>query len=328
MCPGSLKLDNHTILDIIRESGGATTKTSEDIKRATGITERRWCDPDQNENAATLGIRAAQIAINQAGIEPHDIDCLICSGVVPYYGFDLPNTASVIAGALGMRHDVPSFPINVACSGFIYGLMLADSLLTTTFQRILLVCSEVISLIINKKQFEIATLFGDAAGAIVLERQEKSPYGIRDVRCYMWPDETSLVIPAGGSKTPLTPERMREMEHMIHMQGRAVYRTAVAKFTKMIYDSIARNNLPVSCISIYPHQANLRIIQEVAVRTEIPFSKFYVNIQRYGNTSSASIPLALCEAVEEGRLKKGDHIVLAAVGAGISGGSAYLVWGS
>lgn len=188
--------------------------------------------------------------------------------------------------------------------------------------------SETLSHFTSKKDYRTAVLFGDGAGAVVVERSGQDHHGIIDVVWHANGNDTDLVIPAGGSRQPLTAELLADDKHMIQMDDKRVFGFAIAVCANVIEALMKRNDLTWPDVDwIVPHQANKRIIEAVARRLDVPLEKFIINIHQYGNTSSASIPIALAEAVNNGVIQRGDRVLLAAFGAGFTWGGCYLVWG-
>jgi 3-oxoacyl-[acyl-carrier-protein] synthase-3 len=298
--------------------------TSDDwITERTGIKERRIVKT--SEAASDLALRAAKEALKQAGLSARDIDMIIVatmSGDMP-----MPSTASILQHKLGARH-VASFDVNAACSGFLYGLSVADSFIKTgSSQKLLLVGVEVNSIFLDWKDRATCVLFGDGAGAVVLE-PTKGKQGILSTKLYsdgsMW---DYVCLPGGGSKHPPSSKSYKEGMHFIKMRGNETFKVAVRTLEKLVVDTLKENNIDTSELAmLIPHQANLRIISATAKRLKLPMSKVAVNLDRYGNTSSASIPIALDEVVRDNRIKRNDYILLEAFGGGLTWASALIKW--
>ncbi|MBI4654109.1 MAG: ketoacyl-ACP synthase III [Nitrospirae bacterium] len=293
------------------------------ITERTGIKERRIAKGIQS--ASDLGVEAAKKAIHMAGIMPKDIDMLIVatmSGDMP-----MPSTASIIQEKLGIKNS-PAFDINAACSGFIYGLEIADSFIKSgKFKKVLLVGTEVLSRFTDWEDRTTCVLFGDGAGAVIMEPTKRNR-GIVSMQLHsdgsLW---DLLCVPGGGSRHPASKETVKDRLHYIKMKGNKTFKVAVKALESLVVNTLKANKIKPSQIALLiPHQANLRIIQAVAKRLHLPMSKVVVNIDKYGNTSSASIPLALDEAVRAGRINDGDYILLEAFGGGLTWGAALIKW--
>ena len=285
------------------------------ISTRTGIEERRFAAPD--ESASTLGADASRAALAVAGLAPGDIDVIIVATVTQDYNF--PPTSCVIQDLLGAG-TIPAFDINAACSGFIYALKVADGMAGPEMRRILLVGTEVLSRFTNPDDPMTAPLFGDGAGAVVLEWDtDAAPIGYE-----LGADGAGgrhVLVPAGGGRTPTTAATLAEGLNFIHMAGREVYRNAVLRMSEL-GRSLGAEGFDL----LIAHQANQRILKECADRIGVGMDKVYMNIDRYGNTSAASIPIAMSEAWESGRLTPGMHLLLLAFGAGFTWAGATLDW--
>ena len=298
--------------------------TDEGIRVRTGIAERHICGPE--EDSATMAEGAALKAIEMAGVDPVDLDILMVATVTP--AVPLPATACLLQDALRARRAA-AFDIGAGCSGFIYGLAVADGFIKNgTARTILLVGSETLSKIVNWKDRNTCVLFGDGAGAVVLQAQDGGP-GIRSTHLYSDGAEWDLLVaPGGGSRFPQGEQLLREGLHFIQMRsGNEVFRLAVRAMEDACMTALKANTLEISDIDLLiPHQANERIVRALAERLHFPVEKVVLNIGKYGNTSAASIPLALDEAVRAGRVQPGMTLLLAAFGAGLTWGSAVLTW--
>jgi 3-oxoacyl-[acyl-carrier-protein] synthase III len=307
-----------------RELERMVDTTDEWIRTRTGIVERRVCDP--GEDAATLAEGAAGPALAMAGVDPMDLDILMVATITPAVPF--PATACLVQDTLKARRAA-AFDIGAGCSGFIYGLAVADGLIRSGSARtILLVGAESLTKFVNWKDRNTCVLFGDGAGAVVLRAQEGGP-GVRSTHLYSDGAEWSLLAaPGGGSRLPPSERVLREGLHLIHMRsGNEVFRLAVRSMEEACMTALKATQLEASDIDlVIPHQANLRIMQALAKRLAFPEAKVVINVDRYGNTSAASIPLALDEAVRDGRVRPGMTLLLAAFGTGLTWGSAVLTW--
>jgi len=316
-CAPARVLTNHELERMVETS-------DEWIRTRTGISERRVSGPD--EDAATLADGAAAQALAMAGVDPLDVDALLVATITPAVPF--PATASLVQDTLKTRRAA-AFDIGAGCSGFIYGLAVADGLIRSGSARtVLLVGSESLSKFVNWKDRDTCVLFGDGAGAVVLQARDEGP-GICSTHIYS--DGTGwslLAAPGGGSRQPPSEQVLREGLHLIHMRsGNEVFRLAVRAMEEACVTALQANKLDASDIALFiPHQANVRIIQAVAKRLAVPETKLVLNIDRYGNTSAASIPMALDEAVRDGRVQPGMTLLLAAFGTGLTWGSAVLTW--
>lgn len=293
------------------------------IQERTGILERRVVGP--NESTATLAAQAARVALKDAGLEPQDLDAIIVATITPECFF--PSTACFVQEILGAR-PVPSFDLSAACSGFIYGLLNATFMLQCGhFKHILLVGAETMSKITDYEDRNTCILFGDGAGAVILSATpDASGPAILHYQLHaLGSSQIKLTVPAGGSRLPTSQMTLNERLHYIKMQGREVYKLAVKRNFEMIDTTMRETGItPDDLAVVIPHQSNLRIIESARERLGIPPDRMFTNIQRYGNTSAASIPLGLDECRKEGRIKSGDLIMLAAFGAGLTWGSALI----
>ncbi|HCJ12326.1 MAG: 3-oxoacyl-ACP synthase [Verrucomicrobia bacterium GWF2_51_19] len=287
----------------------------------TGIRERRIAA--EGEHASTMGKRAAEEAIRNAGLSPDDIDLLVVATMTPDFLF--PSTAAVLQAQLGLR-NVPAFDISAACSGFLYGLEVTRHLLQSgTYRNALLVGTEKLSSVLDWQDRSTCVLFGDGAGAVVLSQ---GATGIIDV--LLAADGSNpdiLYMPGGGSRMPATEASVAHRDHFLKMNGREVFKVAVRAMEQSIRDILDRNSININDIRYFiAHQANYRILDALAQRLSVPMEKFPVNVDRVGNTSAASIPLIMKEMVDDGRLKSGDNVVLVAFGAGLTWGTSLLKW--
>jgi 3-oxoacyl-[acyl-carrier-protein] synthase III len=290
------------------------------ITERTGIKERRVAADDQA--SSDMALVAAQRALEAAGLTAKDLDMIIVGTVTP--DLPMPACASILQHKLGAG-PIPSFDISAACAGFIYAMSIADQFIRSGAQKhVLIVGVELLSRILNWKDRTTCVLFGDGAGAAVLGPAKDDGAGILSTKLYTDSSQVnSLCIPGGGSKERLTPEGLVAQRDKVHMAGQDIFKIAVKNLTSASRSALEQAELPSSAVRwVVPHQANLRIIAQVAQRLDIPLERFVLNIERYGNTSSASIPIALDEALRDGRIEKGDTVLMCALGAGISWGSA------
>jgi 3-oxoacyl-[acyl-carrier-protein] synthase-3 len=293
--------------------------THEWVMERTGISERHIAGP--TETTCSMGAAAARIAMQRAGVQPGEIDIIILSTATP--DRLLPSTAVDIQAELGATRAA-AFDISAACCGFLYGLTMAEGLIQSgAAETVLLVSSEKMSAITDWTDRATCVLFGDGAGAAVLRRSQK---GRGILSTFMRSDGTLadlLYRPAGGATTPMSPAVLEARTHLVHMAGREVFKHAV----RSMAESAARA-LDVARINggdidlLIPHQANLRIIEATAKHAGIAMDRVYVNVERYGNTSSASIPIALDEAIQKGLVGEGSLVLMVAFGAGFTWASS------
>ncbi len=298
--------------------------TSEEwIIERTGIKERRIAD--ESQAASDLAYEASKIALERAGLQAEDIDLIIVATVTGDMPF--PATACFLQNKLGAV-NAAGFDINATCSGFLYGLYVADGLIKSGMHRkILVVGAEVLSKITDWDDRTTCVLFGDGAGAVIVGPTEEDR-GILSMHINsdgrMW---DLLHVPGGGSRNPASKETIDKKLHYIKMKGNETFKVAVRTLEELVVRTLEENGLDSSQLSLLiPHQANLRIIQATADRLKLPFDKVVVNLDKYGNTSAASIPIALDEAVASGRIGKGDYILLEAFGGGLTWASALIKW--
>jgi 3-oxoacyl-[acyl-carrier-protein] synthase-3 len=302
-----------------------TLDTSDEwIVERTGIRERHIAGPD--ETVTQYALRAARQAMAQAGVDAAAIDGIIFATVTPDHR--LPSAACDLQAALGAA-GAWAFDVVAACPGWLYGVTVAEGLMATGLgETILVIGAEKLSCITDYTDRGTAILFGDGAGAAIVQRVKEGDRGI--LSTYLGSDGTLaplLHIPGGGAADPLTTELLEDKRHLIKMAGREVFKAAVLAMSRSTDAAITRAGLTPEAIDLLvPHQANLRIVEATAKHAEIPMAKVMVNLDRYGNTSSASIPLALVQAIEEGRLKPGMVVMLVAFGAGFTWGSVVLRW--
>jgi 3-oxoacyl-[acyl-carrier-protein] synthase-3 len=304
----------------------ATLDTSDAwIVERTGIRERRVAAP--NESTASLAIDAGAAAIKQAGLTPDDIELLMVATATPEQ--PIPATSAFVHEGLGLRCG--AFDIGAACAGFVYGLVTAGSLLDTgVLQSVLLVGSETLTRIVNPADRGTAVLFGDAAGAAVLTPATTQGRGLLgwDLGC----DGTAvhlLEVRAGGSRLPASTATIADGEHYLRMEGREVFRRAVRAVVESATVALERAGFAAADVDVFvPHQANARIVEAAGSRLGIAPERTVMNIERFGNTSAASIPVALAEAADAGRIHDGDIVLLSGFGAGMTWASAVLRWGN
>jgi 3-oxoacyl-[acyl-carrier-protein] synthase-3 len=294
-----------------------------------GIRERHIAGPD--EATSDMAIAAARCALAQRGIEAAGLNAIIVCTVTPDMMF--PSTACLVQHALGAK-GAWGFDLIAACSGFVYGLVTGAHLVAAgTHQKVLVIGSDTMSRIIDYTDRSTCVLFGDGAGAMLIEPTvdgEQGPDGPGFIDFLGEVDGSggdALKMPAGGSRMPASHETVDQRLHFVHQEGQAVFKYASRKMYEVCRDLLARNRVSVDDVAVMiPHQANLRIIKAAAERLGIPQEKVVINIERYGNTTAATIPLAARDAIADGRLKKGGVTLFAAVGAGYTVGASLWRW--
>ena len=298
--------------------------TDEWIRTRTGIRERRIAGP--GETTLSLAAEAARSALNVAAVPATEIDLVIVSTFTPEFG-GMPSTASMLQDAIGAK-NAGAFDLNAACSGFVYGLAMAHAMIASGLHRtVLLVGAETMSRILDWNDRSTCVLFGDGAGAVVLQAAE-GPAGV--MSCVLGSDGSGgalLSVPSGGSRAPASLQTVQDASHFIKMNGKEVYKFAVSALPRSVRQAVAKADLTLGDIDLFiPHQANIRIIASAAEALGVPMEKVFTNVERYGNTSAASIPIALCEAIEAGLVAEGTTLVLAGFGGGLSWGAAVVEW--
>jgi 3-oxoacyl-[acyl-carrier-protein] synthase-3 len=295
------------------------------IQERSGIKERRFFEPGV-DSVSSMGAKASRIAIKNAGINAEDIDMIIMATLSSDYYF--PGPGVLVQRELGLK-DIPAFDIRQQCSGFIYGLSLAEQYIKTeTYKNILLIGSEVQSGILemSDRGRDFAVLFGDGAGAVVLQASDEP--GVLSTHIHSdgeFAEELYMRNPGSLNPDFVTPEMIENGELLPSMNGKLVFKTAVQKFPEVIQEALDHNKLSVEDIDLFiPHQANFRITEFVRLKLGLPEEKVVSNIHKYGNTTAATIPIALAESMDAGLLKKGDLLCLAAFGSGFTWGSALI----
>ena len=290
------------------------------ISERTGIKQRHIARED--ETASDMALAASRRALEMAGLTPADLDMIIVgtiSGDVP-----MPACAAYLQRKLGAG-PIPSFDVSAACAGFLYAMSIADQFIRSgTHKHILIVGVELLSRLVDWEDRTTCVLFGDGAGAGVIGPAVGDGRGIITTRLYTDASLTeSLCIPAGGSRERVSPDALLAKRDKVQMIGKDIFKAAVKNMSQASRAALDAAGMPADSVRwVVPHQANLRIISQIAERLDISLERFVINIERYGNTSSASIPLALDEAIRDGRIKPGDTVLMCALGAGVSWGSA------
>jgi 3-oxoacyl-[acyl-carrier-protein] synthase-3 len=298
--------------------------TSEEwILQRTGIAERRIAA--EGETTSTLSLQAARDALEVADLDPVSLDLIIVATVTPDYAF--PSTACLMQDALGAA-DAAAFDLSAGCSGFVYGMSLAaDLIVSGRYQSALVIGAETLSRITDYTDRATCILFGDGAGAVVLQASD-SPGGV--LSSELGADGSGgelLILPGGGSMHPATSESVAQRLHYIQMQGRQVFRFATRVMAEASKKALDRAGHQIEDVTLFvPHQANDRILQAAARGLGVSEERMFSNLARYGNTSSASIPIALCEAIEQGRIRRDDLVVCVGFGAGLTWAAAAIQW--
>lgn len=301
----------------------AMVATSDEwITERTGIRERRIAA--RGEACSDLAVKAAEQALRAAGVRPEDLDLILlatCTGDYP-----LPATACLVQHRLGASRAA-ACDLSAACCGFVYALSVADAYVRTGMRHVLVIGSEVMSAILDWTDRNTCILFGDGAGAAVvsgvpgdagiLSTHLRSDGGLHEL----------IAVPGGGSRLPLSEKVVTEKMNCVKMKGNETFKVAVRMLEEIARETLASNKLTIEDVDLYvPHQANIRILKAVAERLGLPLEKIMLNLDRYGNTSAASIPIALDEAVRQGRIKDGSLVMLGAFGAGLTWASALIRW--
>jgi 3-oxoacyl-[acyl-carrier-protein] synthase III len=294
--------------------------TDEWIRQRTGMVERHYTSND--EATSDMAVKAGEKALTAAGLRGKDIDMVLVATVTPDHYF--PSTACIVQKRMGLR-NVPAFDISAGCTGFIYASEVARQFIENgSYKHILVIGGECLTKITNWNDRGTCILFGDAAGAAIYSQSEPGDIS-RVIDGYIESDGTYgdlLIQQAGGSRHPASIETVQQNQHTIYMEGNKIFRLAVKSMEAAADIILKRNNMDVESIDwLIAHQANLRIIEALGERMKIKPQKVIVNIERYGNTSSATIPTALDEAVRAGKIRRGDVILMVAFGAGLTSGS-------
>jgi len=293
------------------------------IRTRTGIAERRVAA--DGETTFSMSLQAAQRALEVAGLNPSQLNLIIVATVTPDHAF--PATACLLQDALGATHAA-AFDLSAGCTGFVYGLSVAAHLISASvYENALVIGAETLSRITDWSDRATCVLFGDGAGAVVLQANGTDGGVLSTVLGADGSGGDLLYLPAGGSKQPASHRTVAERLHYVKMKGREVFRFAVRTMPAATRQVLEQAGLKVSDLDLLiPHQANQRIIESSARALKLPPEAVFSNLERYGNTSAASIPIALCEAVEEGRIQRDDLVVCVGFGAGLTWGAAAIRW--
>ena len=297
------------------------------IRTRSGIRERRIAAPD--ETASDMGVQAARRALENAGVSASEIDLLVVATITP--DLPMPAAACIIQNKLGLPTTAACFDLNAACSGYLYALDTASAMLASgRYHKALIIGVEKLSSVVDWQDRTTCVLFGDGAGATVLGVTDEPGRGLIGTKLGAFGNSVELLyIPRNGTK-PVPGAALDAVishGHFIKMKGKEVFKIEVRAMEEAARDILEQHGVPADQISlVVPHQANLRIIEAISQYLELPMDRFFVNVDRYGNTSAASIPLALDEAHRAGRIRRGDLVLLVAFGAGLTYGSALIRW--
>lgn len=299
------------------------------ITERTGVKERRYFK-EGVDTTSSMGVKAAEQALLRSGTDKEEIDLVLFATLSPDYNF--PGSGVLLQRQMGMG-TIPALDIRQQCSGFVYGLSVADAYIRSgLYKKVLLVASEVQSNILelSTRGRNVAVIFGDGAGAVVLGATEEEEKGILSTHLHAegeHAEELVLKHPGSIRKERITKDMIDNAEHLPHMNGPVVFKHAVRRFMEVINEGLASNGLTKEQIDLLiPHQANLRISEYIQKKLDLPNDRVFNNIQKYGNTTAASIPIALSEAWEQGKVKEGDLLCFAAFGSGFTWGSAFVRW--
>ena len=293
------------------------------IRSRTGIGERRFLE---GRPTSFMAIEVARQILDQKQLDPTDIDLIIVATVTPDMFF--PSTACLVQHEIGAS-KAWAYDLSAACSGFVYAVVAGSQCIRSgVHDKVLVIGADKMSAILDMEDRNTSVLFGDGAGGVLLERSEEADTGLLDFELHADGSGTEcLHIKAGGSLHPATRETVDDRLHYVHQDGRTVFKFAVRKMSEVSLSLMNRNNLTAEDLKLFiPHQANQRIIDATAERMNLPAEKVFSNIERYANTTAATIPIAISEAKQQGRLETGDLTLLAAVGGGLTWGAALIRW--
>src|SRR4051812_14427350 len=323
--PAVMGVDGYVTPDLLTNAELAKMVDTSDawIMERTGIKQRHILK-GKGLGTSHMGAEAVRGLLQKTNTAPKEIDLLICATTTPDFVF--PSTANLICDMVGVR-NIGSFDVQAACSGFVYALSIATQFIENgTARKVVVVGADKMSSVIDYTDRATCVLFGDGAGAVLIE-PSKNGYGIRDTLIRSdGAGMPHLHQKAGGSRLPPSAETVAQRLHYVHQEGAAVYKFAVARMAEISLELMLRNKLnPDKVDWLVPHQANKRIIEATADRMGLPMDRVMVTINKYGNTTAATIPLCLWDY--ESRLKEGDRLILAAFGGGFTWGGAYVTWG-
>ena len=292
----------------------------------TGIRQRHICSTEGGEWPSDMALAATKECLAEAGMEPNDIDMIIFSSVTP--DVKLPNSACILQTKLGITNKCASLDIAAACSGFVYGINMADSFIKTGMMKnVLVVGSEMLSREVNWEDRSICILFGDGCGAAIIGRNEDDDES-EVLSTVLGADGTGAEFfdqPIGGSVQPIESQHIENRTHFMQMKGRDMFKVATRTLAENAKTVMEKADVPMDKVDwLVPHQANIRIIETTGKLLGIPEEKVIVNIEKYGNTSAATIPIAFYEAIKEGKIKRGDLVLFDAFGAGLTSGATLL----
>ncbi len=302
------------------------------IVERTGIKERRWIDPSTGDSPSTMGTKAAKMALENAGCSPSDVDFIIFATLSPDYYF--PGPGVMVQNQLEIK-EVGALDVRNQCSGFIYSLSIADQFIKTgMYKNILVIGAENHSGGLDKstRGRAVTVIFGDGAGAVLVTRDERKDHGILSTHLYSEGEHAKELALEGPNTSHWVPEILREnnpedISYYPYMNGNFVFKHAVTRFMEVIHEALATNQVkPEELDLLIPHQANLRISQYVQQKMGLPKEKVFNNIMKYGNTTAASIPIAMSEAWQEGKIAEGQLVCLAAFGSGFTWASSLIRW--
>jgi 3-oxoacyl-[acyl-carrier-protein] synthase-3 len=291
------------------------------IQQRTGIKDRYIANED--ESTSDLAYEASKVAIQRSGLKVDEIDAIICATITPDF-FCMPSTACVVADKLGISH-ITAFDISAACSGFVYALSIAKAFIESGLKKnVLIIGAEKMSSIVDYKDRTTCILFGDGAGAAVIGESLKKEEAVLDIHTSSDGSyQNFLITPGGGSKNPCSQKMLDDGLQYLKMKGNETFKIAVNTLTKDVKNILEKNELSSDDIDFFiPHQANFRIIDAVSKKLNFPSEKVVLTVEKYGNTSAASIPMAINDWYEKGRLKRGDLMLLDTFGGGLTWGSA------
>lgn len=292
------------------------------IRTRTGISERRIAAPE--ESTSTLAIAASKQVLSKRGISPSEVEMVLVATMMPDAPF--PSVACKVQDGIGASNAF-AFDISAACSGFVYGLETAAQFIKTgAVRNALVIGAEVLSRCIDWQDRSTCILFGDGAGAVLLESGQENCF-LGSVLRADGSGKHLLYVPAGGTTLPASIQTVENRQHFLKMKGRELFQAVVPMICDAMIDTCKQAKISIEDVQlIVPHQANIHIIEEVAVYLEIPFERFICNLHKYGNTSAASIPLALFDAVQEGRIVPGDYVMMVGFGAGLTCAASLVRW--